>query len=273
MAASPSPNDLTRQQLDELDVLLQRMLALPISQPEPAVAFPPPPPLPDLPPVAPRPAPRETADPSSTTWRADTHAPSKVPHLTHAPEPAVAFTPSVLPFQPVARSQPEPPAPRPVPPPPAPRLFTPPPVRETVPPTPFVAPEPTPAEPMVSPGTLRGVDAPALPFDFTPADPNPTPSTADVTSYEFPEVNPFADPVPPLADNAPTPSAPPVPVFLWPMFGMNWLLEFALGWFGPVGHVLTRPAMKTMLGWLGVLLILGAGVWAARGMGWVSWPR
>ena len=33
MAASPSPNDLTRQQLDELDVLLQRMLALPISQP------------------------------------------------------------------------------------------------------------------------------------------------------------------------------------------------------------------------------------------------
>ena len=56
--ASPSPNDLTRQQLDELDVLLQRMLALQVSQPEPAVAFPPPPPLPDLPPVAPRPSPR-----------------------------------------------------------------------------------------------------------------------------------------------------------------------------------------------------------------------
>lgn len=271
MAASPSPNDLTRQQLDELDVLLQRMLSLPISQPEPAVAFPPPPPLPELPPVAPRPAPREPAEPPAASWRADTPAASKIPHLTHAPEPAVAFTPSVLPFQPAARHQPEPPPPRPVPPPPPPRLFTPP-VRETVPPTPFVAPEPTPTEPMVAPGTLRGVDAPALPFNFTPANPNPAPATVEPAVYDFPEVNPFADPLPPVPA-APTSSAPPVPVALWPVFAVNWLLEFALGWFGPVGHLLTRPAMKTLLGWLGVLLILAAGVWAARGMGWVSWPR
>ena len=32
--AAPSPNDLTRQQLDELDALLQRMLALPLNPPE-----------------------------------------------------------------------------------------------------------------------------------------------------------------------------------------------------------------------------------------------
>ena len=31
MATAPSPNDLTRQQLDELDALLQRMLALPVN--------------------------------------------------------------------------------------------------------------------------------------------------------------------------------------------------------------------------------------------------
>ena len=34
MATAPSANDLTRQQLDELDALLQRMLALPNASPE-----------------------------------------------------------------------------------------------------------------------------------------------------------------------------------------------------------------------------------------------
>ena len=33
MATAPSPNDLTRQQLDELDVLLQKMLTVPIAEP------------------------------------------------------------------------------------------------------------------------------------------------------------------------------------------------------------------------------------------------
>ena len=33
MSTSPSPNDLTRQQLDELDSLLQRMLSLPLTGP------------------------------------------------------------------------------------------------------------------------------------------------------------------------------------------------------------------------------------------------
>src|SRR2546423_85779 len=34
MATAPSPNDLTRQQLDELDALLQRMLSLPLNPPD-----------------------------------------------------------------------------------------------------------------------------------------------------------------------------------------------------------------------------------------------
>jgi hypothetical protein len=38
MANAPSPNDLTRQQLDELDALLQRMLAMPPAVPEPIPA-------------------------------------------------------------------------------------------------------------------------------------------------------------------------------------------------------------------------------------------
>ncbi len=265
--ASPSPNDLTRQQLDELDVLLQRMLALPVSQPEPAVAFPPPPPLPDLPPAAPRPAPRAMPDPPTVSWRADTPTGGKAPHLTPAPEPATAFTPSVLPFPPSARANPDPmpmPPPRPAPAQnaPVPWLFA--------PPTPsFTPPEPQP--PVVSSGTLRGVDAPALPFDFRRADPMPSPTLPGV---EFPDVNPFADPLPPVTEAEPAATtARPVPVYLWPVFALNWVLEFLLGWFGPVGQVLMRPLTKTLLGWLGVLLLLGAGVWAARGLGWVSWPR
>lgn len=256
MAASPSPNDLTRQQLDELDVLLQRMLALPISQPEPAVAFPPPPPLPDLPPLAPRAVPDS---PTPSSWRADSPASSKAPHLTPAPEPATAFTPAVLPFPPRATPEPrpEPPAPRP---------------------SRFEPPEPTPT---VAPGTLRGVDAPALPFDYRPAESfeagantprTPSPYSSP-PAVEFPEVNPFADSLPPVPAEPAAPSARPVPVFLWPLFAVNWVLEFLLGWFGPIGALLVRPAMKTLLGWAGVLLILGAGVWAARGLGWVSWPR
>ena len=34
MATAQSPNDLTRQQLDELDALLQKMLATPLNPPE-----------------------------------------------------------------------------------------------------------------------------------------------------------------------------------------------------------------------------------------------
>ncbi|MCU0703249.1 MAG: hypothetical protein MUF18_04580 [Fimbriiglobus sp.] len=250
MAVSPSPNDLTRQQLDELDTLLQRMLALPISQPEPAVAYPPPPPLPDLPP---RPTPR-LPEPTITSWRADTPtAPSsKSPHLTPAPEPTVAFTPTVLPFPPGGRTTPD----RPAADLPPPRLFAPP-------------PEPAAPEPFVAPGTLRGVDAPALPF-FHPAEEPPT--TAPTPAADFPEVNPFAESFPPIAPPPEPTTTHSVPVFLWPVFALNWVMEFALGWFGPIGHLLTRPLAKTLLGWSGVLLLLAAGVWAARGMGWVSWP-
>jgi hypothetical protein len=140
---------------------------------------------------------------------------------------------------------------------------------------------PTPAEAFVPPvatGTLRGVDAPALPMNYRPAPEPPvrsaSPYDQPAEAVDFPEVNPFADLPPTEALPAvPTQSARPVPAPLWPLFAVNWLIEFALGWFGPLGHILTRPATKTLLGWLGVLLVLGAGVWAARGLGWVSWPR
>jgi hypothetical protein len=257
MATPPTPNDLTRQQLDELDALLQRMLALPLNQSEPAVPFRSPPPLPELPsPPQPRPAPG---------WRADVPAPAaKAPYLAPSPAAVPEPEPAIIP---AARAFAEPPPPAA----PQPRLYAP--------------PAPSPATdylpPPGGPGTLRGVDAPALPFGYQapeqphPAEPDPEPPVPSVFGgMNLDEVNPFADPAPqPAAE--PEPTTDPVPVALWPLFATNWLIEFVLGWFGPLGALLTRPWMKTLLGWAGVLLLAGAGVWAARGKGWVRlpWPR
>ncbi len=235
--ASPTPNDLTRQQLDELDTLLQRMLSLPLSKPEPPAPAVPPPPLPDLP----LPAPRSASVPM----------PRLAPEPPAARDPEPQFAPSFLPFTP-------PPRPAPAALPPSVELSY---------------PDPSPAIDFVPAGTLRGVDAPALPYDFRRADPAPLPPPPP--PFDMPDVNPFATPAAAVPPETALPKVAhlPVPVFLWPLFTLNWLLEFVLGWFGPVGAFLTRPATKWVLGWAGVLLCVGAGVLAARGMGWVAWPR
>ena len=63
MATAPSPNDLTRQQLDELDALLQRMLSVPLSPVDTPL------PVGTLPaPTPPAPAPVSAPIPN---WRAD----------------------------------------------------------------------------------------------------------------------------------------------------------------------------------------------------------
>jgi hypothetical protein len=226
------------------------MLALPLNKPEPAIPFSPPPPLPELPAASPRPAP-------AANWRADTPTPSaKQPY--YAPEPAdeSVFTPAFLPEPAVAA--------KPVRTEPTARVYTPAAPTEDVPPT-------------GGPGTLRGVDAPALPMGYTPPEPLPPLEESDIPSafagMSFAEVNPFAEPLSQAQEPEPTTSSPPVPFALWPVFAVNAVIEYLLGWFGPLGHWLTRPWMKTILGWSGLLLLLGAGYWAARGQGWVSWPR
>ena len=122
--AAQSPNDLTRQQLDELDALLQRMLSLPLNPPESypsnangsvqnfALPMPTsapvqsPPPLarevqmPVISPVAPRvftpPAPEPTELPA--LWKstpAPVVAPTPAPRPTPAPAPM--FAPASMP--------------------------------------------------------------------------------------------------------------------------------------------------------------------------------
>lgn len=148
MATAPSPNDLTRQQLDELDALLQRMLSVPLAPPDT--------PLPGA-------LNRADAPPLPPSWRADPPAPVpvvSVPHLALVEPPStakiepelkpVAKAPSPEP-KPVAKAEPKPPAPEPKP------------VAKTAP-KPQLVPTPAPAKPqapVVSP-------APPVPFPLLP---------------------------------------------------------------------------------------------------------
>jgi hypothetical protein len=132
MATAPSPNDLTRQQLDELDALLQKMLTgapAPVDTPPPAQPMrePPVPPLwrADPPaPVAP-PAPHlERPEPPLPLLKFEPPAPKPAPAPVPVPVP-VAKAPAPKPVAPA------PPVPAPAPKPAA--LTPPPPVPEPVP--------------------------------------------------------------------------------------------------------------------------------------------
>jgi hypothetical protein len=122
---APSANDLTRQQLDELDALLQRMLSLPLNPPEslapnpPAAAFAPP--LPTPVPMArevptPSPAPRLFANPAPIPEARSAPEPSPIAapwkDLTPTPEPIPEPPrPVIAPPQKIEKPRP---APRPV---------------------------------------------------------------------------------------------------------------------------------------------------------------
>ncbi len=239
MATLPTPNDLTRQQLDELDALLQRMLSLPLNKAETTKVPPAPPlPLPEMPVPSSR--------PSMSLWRSDAAPMAKSPYIASDPEPAIAFTPSftAVPAEAIARG--------------------------------YSSPTPSSG----GPGTLRGVDAPALPYGYRTSfghHDEESAASAAVPSgfgrFDLADVNPFADNSPPAP--LPPPPAPSsgVPFFAWPVVACNWLLEAALGWMGPLGAIARTPALKHLLGFAGFLLIVAAGLWCAKGMGWVNLPK
>jgi|GEM_PF-1080954 len=159
MATAPSPNDLTRQQLDELDALLQRMLSVPLAPvdtPMPVGTLPAPtPPTPTTPPTPP-------------SWRIDPPVPAasvSSPHLV-LPEPQSSVA---LKFE----APPAPPPPAPIAPPPTPAQK--PPTKATLPPAPL--PKPVPQTPVVSP-------PPPVPWQAAPPPapvPIPPPSATKLT--------------------------------------------------------------------------------------------
>lgn len=277
MATPNSPNDLTRQQLDELDTLLQRMLALPLNKPDvPAppgrvelpLPEPPAPPRPPLPPV-PRPEPVNWLPaPPEPPVPAPTARPTPAPFLGLTggpdPEPATEYAPRTTDARTLADL-----LPFPIPDGPPPDLADDEELRSE-------SPWPGRAPAGTTTGTLRGVDAPATPAGFRsampPAAPQPSgPSVAFLTP-------PPADAPPPPAG---MPAARPGPVMtppppastgglLAPVSLVNRLIEGILDWCGPLGHWLTRPAVKQLLGVVGLGLLAGSAWWVARGMGWVG---
>ncbi|MBM3982624.1 MAG: hypothetical protein FJ304_20605, partial [Planctomycetes bacterium] len=142
-----SPNDLTRQQLDELDALLQRMLAVPLTDT----------PLPPLPPPGAPGAALADSPPLPPSWRTDPPLPSSgssIPHLALVDPPSSP----VLKFEPPPALAPKP-APAPVP--------KPAPVA-TVAPPPKPAPAPLPPAPKPVAAVAPAPDAPPVPFALLP---------------------------------------------------------------------------------------------------------
>lgn len=242
MATAPSPNDLTRQQLDELDALLQRMLALPLNPPDgtPTAATP-----------APLPLPPDMV-PGARNWRVDPPAPAPVPapHVPLAPE---AHSP-----------RPEP-APAPWVPPEPERLAAP---VSRVPP-----PEPEPAAPP-APKVV-----PLAPEKKKPAAP-PRPAAAAPLPLPLPIPTPApTPPAVPAPAAAPAPPGPPVPVALWPFVVLNWTTDRLLGLFGPPGWFLRGTFGKYLIGLTGIGLLLYTAAHLAQQYDWVSlpvplpWPR
>jgi hypothetical protein len=248
-----SPNDLTRQQLDELDALLQKMLAVPIAPTEA--------------PVAPAPA---FPEPPAATWRMDPPSPvlHRTPHLpSPAPEPVFAGRPAeesavILETRvdPRGFARPEAPAPRlfgftePTAAAPEP-VYVPPPIqnRGTIlmpGPSGFVGIDDDPADEAITVEPPAVTFQPAMTLPFNPAD-----DTAAV---------PLA-----MTDGSPTAGAG-VPLLLWPVYGVNALIEGTLGLFGPPGEVFCHPAVKWLLGLGGIGMLGYAGFWVARGMGWLN---
>ena len=243
--ATPSANDLTRQQLDELDSLLQRMLSSPSSTPHTRPA-----PLP----ASPLPQPPEFLAP---TWRRDRPADEatvRSPHMMHDAEALLLVEQPSLTVDRLGMSY------------------------GTDSPMPLAyapAPLPTPVEPFLP------LSAPIVPMEVTdtsfagstytlPGSPSRLPEfdRIDLTELKAPE------PVVLLQSSGTIPDSPvmqpklaKVPLLLWPLFACNWAIEKVLRQFdAPIAHAL-KPKYKQVLGTLGILMLIVAGIWAARGLG------
>jgi hypothetical protein len=249
-----SPNDLTRQQLDELDALLQKMLAVPIAPADPT-------PVPSVEvPELPEPV---------GTWRMDSPTQAtRSPHLTPTATPVMAEAVPVMASPPKFAAEPvfletridsrqfaRPDASANMP---MPRLFG-------------------PSEPQAPPPELTFVPPPIQNRStFTPPPMQAEPVDM-VTMNAMP-----ADEVPmmqedemavPLSMAAPTNASGGVPIAMWPVYGVNKVIEGVLGLFGPPGELFCMPAMKWLLGLAGIAMLLAAAAWSARGMGWITLPN
>lgn len=278
----------TRQQLDELDSLLQKMLDLPVSNlPEPgsnAVSPPAPPPTiappslnqsetryePSSPPrpsfipppnfsspPPPAPAPEPAAD---TAWRIE------LPGDPPPPPPPSVFhawnDPQWVPGQVTPQTPPVPVTPQnpPVP-------VTPPVSYQPPPPTPDPVPVPSPSGSL----TVEQPSHPSTPVEVAPLpEPNRTPEpVAPLPITRVAE----AIPAPPALDLGEDVSSEPAPLEWWalPFLGLDICLSFVLRRLGPPGRFLVSSTGRNLLGYTGVLMFLAALGWGIADWLKVGW--
>jgi hypothetical protein len=79
------------------------------------------------------------------------------------------------------------------------------------------------------------------------------------------QIEPFPPPEPPQQRPVfvPRPAEPPVPVLLLPLVGVNRLFDGFVLFFGPFGRALRSPAGRNLLGYSGLLMLLGGLAWGA----------
>jgi hypothetical protein len=277
-SVSPRPASVhpTRQQLDELDALLQRMLDLPVNQVDESAAaaeaeaqvpeFRAPVsykvPIAEAPPLLePRVVPAEEPPKPSFAPPPIIQAPRHVPPTPLAPvmrEPgpddwvrlASTWQPSAQTWQPLAQSWQQ--AARP---------------GERVPAAP---PAPTP-EPLALPVAVSE-PAPvvfAVPPFAPPVQPDGPPAEAALHDLVFPPVAPVDQPAPSLPET-PAEVALEYGWWQWPFVAVNVVFEFATLPLGPLGAGLRTRAGRNLLAAMGLGCIAAAGALiAADGIGWI----
>ena len=255
----------TRQQLDELDALLQRMLSLPLNQLDADLSAPPPPVRPAPPPPvgysttpAPIPPPRPLAPPPPRPVVVNPPprpAPPPMPprreptagdHTWNVPLPSTGGSASVYGNWPMGFDA------------------------VSAPPRP-VAPPPAPQPPMPPPSNLRVTTIPS-PDQNNQAREAPPPMERLRTETPYnPPVESHAVPPSPAAVPVASPQFEPVPVHYWPLAAIDWMIGKPLSMFGVPGQWIGQGSGKILVGWAGILLLAGAAVWGVVDyMGW-SW--
>ncbi len=232
----------TRTQLDEIDAILKRMLNMSELTPVPPTG-----PTGFSGSVTPAPVPVE-------------HVPSWVSGMAPSvpsPYPAPLPEPSPMPYVPQANPQTQ---------------------------NPFFQPQPVPMPyapaPQVNPYTgYAGQPLQILPQTPIWADPVQQPQMQPPTAAIVYESTPqYAEAIPteatakPLFSQPKTLDRPPTPTWLMPFVIVNKIFDVLFFLMGPFGAGLRTPSGKNFLGWLGLLMLLGAIGWVVGEWYGVKWP-
>jgi hypothetical protein len=214
MSSASNSNSQTRRQLDELDALLERMLALPLSHLE-----------------------------SSASARAAVDVDIPLP-----PTRTSFSEPVIRPTQPVEAPRPGEPTVQAW--------------RVEMPATEPLSSEASASANIPSPLIFgQGISQASNEAFIPDSSPAPVPTFSPSSLSARIETSPT------------TTVAPPLPVVLWPIWLLNALFDAFACLFGPFGRWLTYPSVRNLMGWTGILMMLGAIGWALAEWYGIDWTR